>query len=108
MRNGTHLSTLAANGWDFCVRVHHLAMRAYVGPLCGWNEAQQASTRLYRAPHGDNAMKVDPTECMKVKITRIACIPLRIPFTVPFKIASGGARPFIETLIVKVHTDAGV
>src|SRR5262245_48779357 len=53
-------------------------------------------------------MKVDSRVRGQAKITQIECIPLRIPFTVPFKIASGGARPFIDTLIVKVHTDVGV
>ena len=44
----------------------------------------------------------------KSRITAIECIPLHIPFKVPFKIASGGARPIMETLLVKVATDAGV
>jgi ribosomal protein S18 acetylase RimI-like enzyme len=32
---------LAADDRDFCVRVHHLAMRHYVEPLWGWNEVLQ-------------------------------------------------------------------
>ncbi len=32
---------LTASDRDFCVRVHHLAMRRYVEPLWGWDEAQQ-------------------------------------------------------------------
>ncbi len=32
---------LTASDHDFCVRVHHLAMRRYVEPLWGWDEAQQ-------------------------------------------------------------------
>jgi muconate cycloisomerase len=43
-----------------------------------------------------------------VKITAVECVPLNVPFKVPFKIASGAARPAVETLIVKVHTDQGV
>jgi ribosomal protein S18 acetylase RimI-like enzyme len=31
---------------EFCVRVHHLAMRAYVEPLWGWNEALQSQRAL--------------------------------------------------------------
>jgi L-alanine-DL-glutamate epimerase-like enolase superfamily enzyme len=42
------------------------------------------------------------------RITEVECIPLHIPFRVPFKIASGAARPIMETLLVKVRTDAGV
>src|SRR5215470_3544813 len=53
-------------------------------------------------------MTIASGERAKVKITGVECIPLHIPFAVPFKIASGSARPFVETLIVKVHTDAGV
>ena len=32
---------LNAGDRDFCVRVHHLALRAYVEAICGWNEALQ-------------------------------------------------------------------
>jgi GNAT superfamily N-acetyltransferase len=32
---------LVASDKEFCVRVHHLAMRAYVEPLWGWAQAQQ-------------------------------------------------------------------
>lgn len=32
---------LAASDKEFCVRVHQLAMRAYVEPLWGWDQAQQ-------------------------------------------------------------------
>jgi len=32
---------LAASDRDFCVRVHHLAMRSYVEPLWGWDERRQ-------------------------------------------------------------------
>jgi GNAT superfamily N-acetyltransferase len=32
---------LADGDRDFCVRVHHLSMRAYVEPIWGWDEAQQ-------------------------------------------------------------------
>ena len=42
------------------------------------------------------------------KITGVECIPLNIPFEVPFKIAAGAARPVVETLIVKLSTDQGV
>ena len=44
----------------------------------------------------------------KARITGIECIPLHIPFKVPFKIASGAAREVMETLLVKVRTDQGV
>ena len=32
---------LVASDFDFCVHVHHLAVRAYVEELWGWNQAQQ-------------------------------------------------------------------
>lgn len=41
-------------------------------------------------------------------ITRVETIPLAVPFRVPFKIASGGARPVGENLIVRLHTSEGV
>jgi GNAT superfamily N-acetyltransferase len=31
---------------EFCVRVHHLSMRAYVEPLWGWNELEQDELAL--------------------------------------------------------------
>jgi len=42
---------LAARDRDFCVRVHHLAMRRYVEPLWGWDEPQQ--DRLARTEIAD-------------------------------------------------------
>lgn len=44
----------------------------------------------------------------KVNITRVETIPLAVPFRVPFKIASGGARPVGENLLVRLHTNEGV
>ena len=44
----------------------------------------------------------------KVSITQIEVIPVRIPFKIEFKIASGGIRPGVELVIVRLHTDAGV
>jgi len=44
----------------------------------------------------------------RVKITQVECIPLHTPFETPFKISTGGARPVVETLIVRVHTDQGI
>ncbi len=43
-----------------------------------------------------------------VKITRVETIPLRIPFNVPFKISSGAARPSVDVMIVRLHTNEGV
>jgi muconate cycloisomerase len=45
---------------------------------------------------------------INVKITRVETIPLRIALKVPFKIASGAARPAVEVMLVRLHTDAGV
>jgi GNAT superfamily N-acetyltransferase len=44
---------LAASDHEFCVRVHHLAMRAYVEPLWGWNDALQDSLALEFLRHQD-------------------------------------------------------
>jgi muconate cycloisomerase len=44
----------------------------------------------------------------KVAITKVETIPLAVPFRVPFKIASGGARPVGENLLVRLHTNEGV
>jgi len=38
---------------DFCVVVHHLAMRAYVEPLWGWDEARQDRLALEFLDHHD-------------------------------------------------------
>lgn len=54
------------------------------------------------------AMSISAGVRAAVRITEIECIPLNLPFHVPFKISSGAARPVVETLIVKVHTDQGV
>ena len=48
------------------------------------------------------------TSVTAVKITEVETLPLRIPFDVPFKIASGSARPTVEVMVVRLHTDAGV
>lgn len=42
---------LATRDRDFCVLVHHLAMRAYVEPLWGWDEAQQDKLALEFLDH---------------------------------------------------------
>ena len=40
-----------------------------------------------------------------MKITEIETIPLRLPFAHTFTISQGPGREFIDTLIVRVHTD---
>ena len=42
------------------------------------------------------------------KITRVETLPLRVPLKVPVKIAAGGARPNVEVMLVRLHSDAGV
>jgi GNAT superfamily N-acetyltransferase len=44
---------LATRDRDFCVLVHHLAMRAYVEPLWGWDEARQDRLALEFLDHHD-------------------------------------------------------
>lgn len=41
---------------------------------------------------------------INVTITRVEAIPLRVPLNVPFKIASGAARPAVEVMLVRLHT----
>ncbi len=41
-------------------------------------------------------------------ITKVETIPLAVPFRVPFKIASGGARPVGENMLVRLHTNEGI
>lgn len=53
-------------------------------------------------------LNVSSTGHVPAKITGIECIPLNVPFKVPFKISTGAARPVVETLIVKIHTDQGI
>lgn len=55
-----------------------------------------------------NDTLVSAADRAAVKITRVECIPLHVPFRVPFKISAGAARPAVETLIVRLHTDQGV
>jgi len=55
-----------------------------------------------------NEISLSTGQRPKSRITALECIPLHIPFTVPFKIASGAARPIMETLLVKIRTDEGV
>lgn len=55
-----------------------------------------------------NDISVSVGDRNAVKISAVECIPLNVPFKVPFKISSGAARPVVETLIVKIHTDQGV
>lgn len=42
---------LTVSDHEFCVRVHHLAMRVYVEPLWGWNEPQQDTLALEFLKH---------------------------------------------------------
>jgi muconate cycloisomerase len=45
---------------------------------------------------------------LRLKIAGIESIPVRIPFRSAHKIASGGARPYVDVLLVRVHTDQGL
>ena len=53
-------------------------------------------------------LDVSAANRVPAKITGVECVPLNVPFKVPFKISTGAARPVVETLIVKIHTDQGV
>ena len=55
-----------------------------------------------------NMDEINAADRTWVKITNVECIPLNVPFKVPFKISTGAARPVVETLIVKVNTDQGI
>jgi muconate cycloisomerase len=43
-----------------------------------------------------------------MKIVKVEPIPLRLPFTSPFKISQGEARETLEVVIVRIHTDDGI
>jgi ribosomal protein S18 acetylase RimI-like enzyme len=45
--------SLTASDHDFCVQVHHLAMRSYVEPLWGWDQALQDRLALDFTTHED-------------------------------------------------------
>ncbi len=49
-------------------------------------------------------LDVSAANRVPAKITGVECVPLNLPF----KISTGAARPVVETLIVKIHTDQGV
>jgi L-alanine-DL-glutamate epimerase-like enolase superfamily enzyme len=42
------------------------------------------------------------------RIERIEIIPLRMPLKSAVKISDGGARDFVDTLLVRLHTDTGL
>jgi L-alanine-DL-glutamate epimerase-like enolase superfamily enzyme len=42
------------------------------------------------------------------RIERVEIIPLRMPLETPVKISQGAPRPFIDTLLVRLHSDTGV
>jgi L-alanine-DL-glutamate epimerase-like enolase superfamily enzyme len=44
----------------------------------------------------------------RITITRVETIPLRVPLSAPVKIASGAARPYVEVLVVRLHTNEGL
>jgi hypothetical protein len=64
---------LTADDHEFCVRVHHLAMRAYVEPLWGWNEEQQDRLSLEFLSHPDAIHEI---AC--VRETRIGYRPIKM------------------------------
>ena len=45
---------------------------------------------------------------LDVRITRVESIPLRVPLKTPVKLSSGPARPTVDVMLVRLHTDAGV
>jgi muconate cycloisomerase len=47
---------------------------------------------------------------LKIRIRKVETIPLHVPFGSPFQIATAreSSRDFVETLIVRIHTDQGV
>lgn len=47
-------------------------------------------------------------DAMRAKIARIETIPLAVPFTTPFRIASGGPRLVSEIMLVRMELDNGM
>jgi L-alanine-DL-glutamate epimerase-like enolase superfamily enzyme len=54
------------------------------------------------------AVNTDTTGVPAARIDRVEIFPLRMPLKSAVKIADGGARAFVDTLLVRLHTDAGV
>jgi L-alanine-DL-glutamate epimerase-like enolase superfamily enzyme len=54
-------------------------------------------------PANIHAANIDAT-----RIERIEIIPLRMPLKSAVKISDGGARDFVDTLLVRLHTDTGL
>lgn len=42
------------------------------------------------------------------RITKVEIIAVHVPFAIEFKIATGGIRPGVDVILVRLHTDAGV
>jgi hypothetical protein len=62
-----------------------------------------------QAPQVPNvqALAGNTKPAVALKITKVETIPLHIPFKVAFEFAAG-TRPFLEVLLVRLHTDAAL
>ena len=54
------------------------------------------------------AQELATRAALNVRITRVEVIPLRIPLNTPVKLGSSAARPAVDVMLVRLHTDAGV
>ena len=52
--------------------------------------------------------KIDAANAHAARIERIEIVPLRMPLKSAVKISNGGARDFVDTLLVRLHTDTGL
>jgi len=51
---------------------------------------------------------MSPSNIHAARIERVEIIPLRLPLRSAVKISDGGAREFVDTLLVRLHSDAGM
>jgi len=51
---------------------------------------------------------ISPAHIHAARIERVEIIPLRMPLKSAVKISDGGAREFVDTLLVRLHADSGV
>ena len=52
--------------------------------------------------------KIDAANAHAARIERVEIVPLRMPLKSAVKISDGGARDFVDTLLVRLHTDTGL
>lgn len=99
---------LAAGDHEFCVRLHHLAMRAYVEPLWGWNEALQDERALEALGRRDGSHEIvllneNPIGYLSYQ-DRPECVLLNELYLHPHYQGQGHGREIMVRLISMAHS----